>query len=90
MQLSFQGGHEESQPRGSCANSIIAGILISILLNQPAYAYIDPGSTSLILQAVIGAIAAGVFTLKVYWGKVVERFRVGLKRLRDKKERHKG
>ena len=36
----------------------------------PAQAYIDPGSASLVLQAAIGAIAAGLLVLKIYWRKI--------------------
>ena len=32
-----------------------------------AFAYLDPGSGSMIVQAVIGAVAVGGLTLKVYW-----------------------
>jgi hypothetical protein len=43
---------------------------IFILVPSPAYAYIDPGTGSLIIQGVIGAIAAVGVTLKIYWHKV--------------------
>jgi hypothetical protein len=33
-------------------------------------AYIDPGTGSIILQALIGAILAGLVTVRFYWGKV--------------------
>jgi hypothetical protein len=35
----------------------------------PAYAYIDPGSGSLILQALIGAFAVGAGAATGYWRK---------------------
>jgi DUF1365 family protein len=34
------------------------------------FAYIDPGTGSLIVQSVIGAIAAIGVTLKIYWHKL--------------------
>ena len=34
------------------------------------YAYLDPGSTSIIIQAVIGAIASGIFFIKMFWFKI--------------------
>jgi len=40
------------------------------LITLPAYAYLDPGSGSLIIQSVIGAIAALGVTLKLYWHKI--------------------
>jgi hypothetical protein len=36
----------------------------------PAYGYIDPGTGSLIIQGVIGAIAAIGVTMKLYWHKI--------------------
>tara|TARA_B100002051_G_C16393768_1_gene466511 strand:+ start:273 stop:443 length:171 start_codon:yes stop_codon:yes gene_type:complete len=36
----------------------------------PAYAYLDPGSGSIILQAILGFIAATVATMSFYWNKV--------------------
>ena len=38
--------------------------------SAPAYAYLDPGAGSMILQALIGAAAAGVTVISVYWQKV--------------------
>lgn len=38
--------------------------------SMPAYGYIDPGTGSLIIQGVIGAIAAIGVTMKLYWHKI--------------------
>jgi hypothetical protein len=40
------------------------------LVALPAHAYLDPGSGSLIIQSVIGAIAAIGVTMKLYWHKI--------------------
>ncbi len=40
------------------------------MISVPTYAYIDPGTGSLIVQGVIGAIAAAGITLKLYWHKL--------------------
>jgi len=37
----------------------------------PALAYIDPGTGSMILQGVIGAVAGAAMVGKVYWSKIV-------------------
>jgi len=42
-----------------------------MFISEPAYAYIDPGSAGLLLQAIIGAIAAGAVALKIYWRRIV-------------------
>ena len=61
---------------------IISGVffpLFTILLLSrgffisDAYAYLDPGTGSVIIQAVIGAIAAVLITLKIYWYKLKEK-----------------
>lgn len=44
--------------------------LIIGLQAAPAYAYLDPGTGSLIIQSVIGAAAAVGITLKLYWHKI--------------------
>jgi hypothetical protein len=35
-----------------------------------AYAYIDPGAGSLFLQVLVGLLASGAVTVKVYWKKI--------------------
>jgi len=47
---------------------ILDGIFIS-----DAYAYIDPGSGSIILQAVVGALIGVGITVKIYWYKIKEK-----------------
>ena len=43
-------------------------------LTNPAYAYIDPASASMILQAVVLAFVAGWFTVKNFWLRIVGFF----------------
>jgi hypothetical protein len=38
-----------------------------------AYAYLEPGTGSVILQALIGVIAGVLITLKIYWYKLKEK-----------------
>ena len=49
----------------------------------PAYAYVDPGSGSMIIQLTIAAVAGGLWTLKLYWLRVKRFF--GLER-RDQED----
>ena len=59
--------------REQAKSKIIAtAILIAALAPTftPAFAYIDPGTGSLIIQSVIGAIAAIGVTIKLYWHKL--------------------
>jgi len=41
-----------------------------VILASPAYAYLDPGTGSLILQGLIGGIAAGLAVISVYYRKI--------------------
>ena len=54
-------------------------ILISFLFNflyiKNAFAYLDPGTGSIILQALLGAIAAGASYCAFYWNKVKNLFK---------------
>lgn len=38
-------------------------------------AYLDPGSGSLIAQAVVGGIAGAAIAVKLYWRRLLGRFR---------------
>jgi len=45
----------------------------STFLISDAYAYIDPGSGSLILQMLVGALVGIGIAMKVYWFKIKEK-----------------
>lgn len=49
---------------------LIASILFAVLA-APAYAYIDPGSGSMILQGLLAAIAAVALTAKLWWHRLL-------------------
>jgi hypothetical protein len=40
-------------------------------MTAPAYAYIDPGMGSLALQALVGAVAGGMFAARIWWARIV-------------------
>ena len=44
-------------------------------INTESYAYLDPGTSSIIIQAILGAIAAGAVTIKIYWNKLKSYFK---------------
>ena len=45
-------------------------LITLVLIPNNAYAYLDPGTGSIILQAILGFIAASVATISFYWSKV--------------------
>ena len=54
--------------------SLLAIPAMLLLSTQDAYAYLDPGTGSMILQGLIGGIAGGMFAIRLYWGKLKNRF----------------
>jgi len=50
-----------------------------------AFAYLDPGTGSIILQAIIGAIAAGLTFFTNFWLKVKNFFKKIFKKKDNKK-----
>ena len=46
-------------------------LLIALaLVSQPAWAYLDPGTGSMLLQVILGGIAAVGVALKLFWHKI--------------------
>lgn len=45
--------------------------LILILLPVPALAYLDPGTGSMMLQVILGGVAAIGVALKLYWYRIL-------------------
>lgn len=45
-------------------------ILVATIGN--AYAYIDPGSMSIVMQAIAGVVVGGIVTIRIYWRKIKE------------------
>tara|TARA_B110000003_G_scaffold43603_1_gene41086 strand:+ start:310 stop:540 length:231 start_codon:yes stop_codon:yes gene_type:complete len=51
-------------------NKFLTIIFIYLLCSiSKAHAYLDPGTGSIILQAVLGFIAAAAATVSIYWEK---------------------
>jgi hypothetical protein len=50
-------------------------LLLLMLFERPAHAYIDPGSASYVFQILAGALLGGVFLLRTYWTRVVTTIR---------------
>tara|TARA_B100000767_G_C19573795_1_gene454359 strand:+ start:364 stop:576 length:213 start_codon:yes stop_codon:yes gene_type:complete len=53
---------------------LITSFFFTIFLNNKAFAYLDPGTGSIILQALVGAIAAGATYCSMYWQKIKNFF----------------
>ena len=60
-------------------------ILALIIFPTKAFAYLDPGTGSIILQAILGFIAATVASVSIYWAK----FKSLISKLFNKKKENK-
>jgi hypothetical protein len=59
--------------------SVIATSVAFVALSTgDAYAYLDPGTGSILLQAIIATVASSLFVIKMYWYKF--RSLLGFKR----------
>ena len=43
--------------------------------SENAYAYLDPGTGSVVIQAIVGGVLGGLFVLKMYWHKFIGFFK---------------
>lgn len=53
---------------------ILSIFLVGGLTISNAYAYIDPGSGTIIIQIIIGALVGVGITIKLYWHKLKYKF----------------
>ena len=51
---------------------LFIAFLNSLFLVQPAWAYLDPGSGSMIMQLLLGGVAGITMVLKLYWQRIKE------------------
>jgi hypothetical protein len=55
---------------------IIIGVILfgfNELFVSDAFAYIDSGSGSLVIQIIVGALVGAGITIKIYWYKLKEK-----------------
>lgn len=50
---------------------LLAVVGVGLIFPVSAYCYIDLGTGSYILQVAIASLVGALFTLKIYWKKVV-------------------
>ena len=57
--------------KASVSNLRFLCLIVGLIsYTSPAYAYLDPGTGSVLLQGLIGGIAAVMAFLSIYWQKV--------------------
>jgi len=52
-----------------------AAALFLIMVAEPAWAYLDPGTGSMIISAIVGLFATVGLAVKTYWYKIKAFFR---------------
>lgn len=45
-------------------------VLMTIGVSEPAFAYLDPGTGSILLQGLLAAVVGALATIKFYWRKI--------------------
>lgn len=61
---------------GDLRNSVfIVAFVLSMGLSSPAYAYLDPGTGSMLLQLLLGGFAGALVIGKLYWHRLRDMFR---------------
>ena len=53
--------------RRSLTNAVLLGLGAPLLFTEPAWAYLDPGTGSMMLQLLLGGIVGAMVVGKVYW-----------------------
>ena len=54
---------------------VVVMLVAFLSIASPAYAYLDPGTGSMLVSAVIGVAAAVGLAVKMFWYRIVGLFR---------------
>jgi type IV secretory pathway VirB2 component (pilin) len=57
--------------------SLASLVAVMLAFTQPAFAYIDPGTGSMLLQLLMGGVAGALVVVKMYWKGFAARFGFG-------------
>ena len=60
--------------------------LLHLIFPQKAYAYLDPGTGSYILQLAIAALLGASFAIKIYWRRIKTFFADFSKRQKEEND----
>ena len=50
--------------------SSVTLVLLILVIPQPAFAYLDPGTGSMMLQVLLAGLAGLLVVLRLYWKKI--------------------
>lgn len=63
------------QEKGMKSKSTLLLLVFVLSFTNSAFAYLDPGSGSYILQMLIAGILGSLYAIKLYWAKIVNFFK---------------
>jgi hypothetical protein len=73
-ELSERGVLRKLKMRGRTSSSLISILLVSATLlvanTGRAHAYIDPGTGSIIIQALLAIFFGSLFAIKIFWKRI--------------------
>jgi hypothetical protein len=55
---------------------LLLGVLLVVAFERPTYAYLDPGSGSMLLQVLLGGVAGVAVIVKLYWRGLLSFLRI--------------
>ena len=58
----------------SLSKNLVFVLFIVMACNEKAYAYLDPGTGSILLQGLIAAVAGAMATCGIYWSMIKNFF----------------
>jgi hypothetical protein len=58
----------------SLISKLLLVLLVLLAFERPTYAYLDPGSGSMLLQVLLGGAAAVGVIVKLYWQRLRRLF----------------
>ena len=56
----------------SLTSVALLGSVVTLFLTGPAWAYLDPGTGSMMLQLLLGGVAGAMVVGKLYWQRLRE------------------
>jgi hypothetical protein len=60
-------------------HTVLLSSLFFVAFTGPSHAYVDPGSASIAITAILGGIAAIGYTARLYWERFKSLFKVASK-----------
>jgi hypothetical protein len=60
--------------RSSSLTFVITLFVAFLAVQRPAFAYLDPGTGSIIVQGIIAAAVGAMVTIRLYWSRIKALF----------------